>query len=90
MAGLLSKYIAPGCRVDLQVIDRTKVAEGMGERPTKAYQSQVLDILKEDRIVIAMPQEKAKLVLLSIGGEYDLYFYGDNVLYQCYARVTDR
>ena len=90
MAGLLSKYIAPGCRVDLQVIDRTKAAESMGERPTKSYQSQVLDILKEDRIEIAMPQEKAKLVLLSVGGEYDLYFYGDNVLYQCYARVTDR
>lgn len=88
MAGLVSKYIVPGCRVDLQMIAHSRSeAEA---KPGKAYQSQVLDVLSEDRIILAMPQEKAKLVLLPVGGEYDLYFYGDNVLYQCYARVTER
>ena len=90
MAGLLSKYIMPGCRVDLQGIDRTKPSHNDLETHNKTYQSQVLDILGDDRIEIAMPQEKSKLILLSVDGEYDLYFYGDNMLYQCYARVADR
>ena len=87
MANLLSKYIVPGRRVDLQAIERSPVARD-GER--KNHQSQVLDILSEDRIEIAMPMEKGKLILLPVDGEYDLYFYGENVLYQCYARVVDR
>ena len=37
-----------------------------------------------------MPMEKQKLVLLPVDGEFDLYFYSDNGLYQCYARVVDR
>lgn len=89
MAGILSKYVVPGCRVDLQAINRTK-AGSQGNEQQKVHTSQVLDIISEDRIEIAMPMEKAKLILLPIDGEYDLYFYGDNVLYQCYARVADR
>lgn len=88
MANLLSKYIIPGHRVDLQAIERSPVVRDDGKR--KYHQSQVLDILSEDRIEIAMPMEQSKLILLPIDGEYDLYFYGDNVLYQCYARVADR
>lgn len=88
MANLLSKYIIPGRRVDLQAIERSPVSKNGEGR--KSHQSQVLDILSEDRIEIAMPMEKSKLILLPVDGEYDLYFYGENVLYQCYARVVDR
>ena len=88
MPNLLSKYVVPGCRVDLQAIDRFK--ENTGGVEHKSYQSQVIDVLSEDRIEISMPTEKTKLILLPIDGEYDLYFYSDNGLYQCYARVVDR
>lgn len=88
MPNLLSKYVIPGCRVDLQVIDRFK-GKGNGEE-RKSYQSQVIDVLSEDRLEIAMPMEKTKLILLPLDGEYDLYFYSANGLYQCYARVVDR
>ena len=64
MANLLSKYIVPGRRVDLQAIERSPVARD-GER--KNHQSQVLDILSEDRIEIAMPMEKGKLILENFG-----------------------
>ncbi len=37
-----------------------------------------------------MPIENGKLILLPVDGEYDMYFYGDNVVYQCNARVVDR
>lgn len=89
MANLISKYVVPGCRVDLQAIQRSTSSEEI-EGPRRSHQSQVLDILSEDRIEISMPMEKSKLILLPVDGEYDLYFYSDNGLYQCYARVVDR
>ncbi len=94
MANLLSKYVVPGCRVDLQAIERFKdlSQDGAGDtgESRKTYQSQVIDVLTEDRIEISMPMEKSRLVLLPVDGEYDLYFYSDTGLYQCYARVVDR
>lgn len=94
MANLLSKYVVPGCRVDLQTIDRSKerirdktANSGEGR---KSYQSRVIDVLSEDRVEISMPMEQSKLILLPVDGEYDLYFYSDSGLYQCYARVVDR
>ena len=89
MANLISKYVVPGCRVDLQAIQHSTSSEEI-EGPRRSHQSQVLDILSEDRIEISMPMEKSKLILLPVDGEYDLYFYSDNGLYQCYARVVDR
>lgn len=94
MANLLSKYIVPGCRVDLQAIERSKGylkgdSDDSGEK-RKNYQSQVIDVLSEDRVEIAMPMEKSKLILLPVDGEFDLYFYSDSGLYQSYARVVDR
>lgn len=90
MANLLSKYVVPGGRVDLQTIDRSKENASDSSEGRKSYQSQVIDVLSEDRIEISMPMEKTKLILLPVDGEYDLYFYSDNGLYQCYARVVDR
>lgn len=94
MANLLSKYVFPGCRVDLQEIvhsetdetdDRDEIKTG-----TRGYQSKVIDIISEDRIEITMPMEKSKVVPLPVDGEYDLYFFTESGLYQCYARIVDR
>ena len=90
MANLLEKYVVPGCRVDLQTIDRSKDRIRAKSEERKSYQSQVIDVLSEDRVEIAMPMEKSKLILLPVDGEYDLYFYSDKGLYQCYARIVDR
>lgn len=97
MANLLSKYVVPGCRVDLQEMDHLELSEtdevDSGEETrtgSKGYQSKVLDILSEDRLEILMPMEKSKIIPLPVDGEYDLYFFTDSGLYQCYARVADR
>ena len=55
MANLLSKYVVPGCRVDLQEIEHTELDDEMDEGYTlrtagRGYQSKVLDILSEDKI----------------------------------------
>ncbi|MCH5250705.1 MAG: flagellar brake protein [Lachnospiraceae bacterium] len=85
---VLSKYIEPGNRIQLQKIMRLKEEEDDGHR--KTYDSQVIDIISDDRIEISMPFEKTKLVLLPVDGEYNLFFYTNSGLYQCYARVVDR
>lgn len=97
MANLLSKYVIPGCRVDLQEIEHLEMDEieetdGSEEIRTgsKGYQSKVLDVLSEDRLEILMPMDKSKIIPLPVDGEYDLYFFTDSGLYQCYARIADR
>lgn len=94
MADLLSKYVIPGSRVDLQAIARTKESyqgkDNGNNEGRKSYQSQVIDVISDDRVEIAMPMEKTKLILLPVDAEFDLYFYTDGGLYQCYARVVDR
>ena len=87
MGIILSKYIAPGSRIELQ---RTKRYRSTDEEKNKVYVSQVVDIISDDRIEIAMPMEKTKLILLPVDVEYDLYFFTANGLYQCHARVVDR
>ena len=74
MANLLEKYVVPGCRVDLQAIDRSKDNRREKSEGHKTYQSQVIDVLSEDRIEISMPMEKSKLILLPVDCEFDLYF----------------
>ena len=87
MGIILSKYIAPGSRIELQ---KTKRYRSDNSEKNKVYASQVVDIISDDRIEISMPMEKTKLILLPVDVEYDLYFFTPNGLYQCYARVVDR
>lgn len=86
MSGILSKYVVPGGEVELKAIGREQ--EDSSRR--KTHRSQLLKVLTENRVEVAMPIEGGKLILLPVDGEYDMYFYGDNVVYQCNARVTDR
>lgn len=88
MSGILSKYVAPGGAVELRAIDREREPEDSRQR--KSHRSQMLRVLTENRVEVAMPIVDGKLILLPVGGEYDMYFYGDNVVYQCNARVADR
>lgn len=83
---ILSKYISPGNKIQLQKILRIK--EDNEER--KVYDSQVIDIISDDRIEVSMPFVQSKLVLLPVDGEYNVFFYTQGGLYQCSARVADR
>lgn len=84
---MLSKFITPGCKVELQAVNR--INEENNEAAKKVYLSKVHDILSEDRMEIIMPMEQTKLILLPVDGEYDAIFYGNN-LYQCFLRIIDR
>ncbi len=85
---LLSKYIAPGSKIELEAIDRVLQEDGSYQR--KKFDSKVVDIIDEDRLEILMPMEQTKLVLLPVNGEYDIHFFTTKGLFQCLARVVNR
>ncbi len=85
---MLSKYVLPGNRVEIQAVERVRPADD-NERK-KVYSSQVRDILSEDQLEIFMPMEKTKMILLPVNTEFDLYFYTQSGLFQCFATIIDR
>ena len=85
---MISKFIKVGDKIELQAVERT--AEDRGTGMEKIYNSTVQEILTEDTLEITMPMEKTKLILLPVDSEYDLVFYGEGGLYQCFARIIDR
>lgn len=89
---MLSQLIKPGDKIELQRVSRIRYNEDEEEaaKRRKVYHSAVSEILSEDRLEITMPIEKAKLRLLEIDSEYDVYFFSESGLYQCFARVIDR
>ncbi len=82
---MLSKFITLGNKIELQAVDR-----GGEDSQPKIYHSSVHDILSEDSLEIVMPMEQTKLILLPVDSVYDLVFYCENGLYQCFARIVDR
>lgn len=88
MSDILSKYALPGGEIELRAIGSELEPEDSRQR--KTYRSRVLKILTGRRLEIGMPIENGKLILLPVGGEYDMYFFGNNIVCQCTARVVDR
>ena len=85
---MLSNYIVPRNRVEIQAVEKVRPADE-NERK-KVYISQIRDILSDDQIEILMPMEKSKVILLPVNTEFDMYFYTQAGLYQCFATVVDR
>lgn len=83
---MLSKYVFPGDKIELQAVNRVKKED----EEKKVYTTRVYDVLTDDRLEIIMPMEKTKLILLPIDGEYDVCFYTSLGLYQCFTRIIDR
>lgn len=86
MNNMLTNFIEPGNKVEIQMVDQQKQRE---ETPA-TYISQIQDILSENQMEIIMPMEKTKLILLPVDREYNLVIYAGTNLFQCFARVIDR
>ena len=86
---MLTDLVMDGDKVELQSMDRHMNSEDE-EKKTKVYTTKVYTVLTDDRVEIMMPMEKTKLILLPVDGVYDLCFYTQKGLYQCYARIYDR
>lgn len=85
---MLSNIITLGDKIELQEMEHSIATTP--DQPKKIYNSTVHDILSEDTLEITMPMEQTKLILLPVDQEYDLVFYGNTGLFQCFARIIDR
>ena len=85
---MISELVKPGQVVDLR--SASPDTDKHLEDAKKIYRTKIFDILSEDQLEVLMPMEKSRLILLPVNGEFDLCFFTDNGLYQCFARVIDR
>ncbi len=85
---MLTKYVTPGEKVELNIISGSM--SNHLDFVKKTYLTQVYEVLSDDSLQILMPIEKAKLILLPMDEEYDFYFYTVSGLFHCTARITDR
>jgi c-di-GMP-binding flagellar brake protein YcgR len=83
---MISELITLGDKLELKKL-KTRTSE---EDTDKIYVSQLLDISQDDKLNIAMPIEKGRIIPLSIGDKYSVRFYTNKGLYQCKAVITDR
>ncbi len=81
---MVTNVIRVGDKIDLI---QTNVAEGDDNR---VYKSQVYDVVGEEQLKIAMPQEKGKLLLLHLESVYRMQFVSETGLYECKGKVVDR
>ena len=86
---MLSRFVEEGSKIELRTLQRGLEEKG-AESTAKVYQSRVLQILSEDTLEISMPMEQTRLILLPVDSEYDMIFFEENSLYQCFARIIDR
>lgn len=82
---MISKFIGPGNKVEIQMIDKEN-----SENANTVYITRIHDIISDDQLELVMPMEKTKLILLPVDYEYNIVFYGQTGPYQCMAKVIDR
>lgn len=86
---MLEQYVELGQRIELESVTRI-MADGEAQQLRKVYSSKVYDILSDERLEIVMPYEQRRLILLPIDSEYTMYFYSENGILECRAKIVDR
>lgn len=85
---MTTKGLSIGQKIELTRYAGRASQELNGKKQT--YVSQLLDLKENNRLVIAMPMEGARMVLLDVGDRYNMYFYTPAGLYYCIAQVSGR
>ncbi len=85
---MIDKLLTIGEKIEL----RPHESKGKTEDAEQAriFLSQLLDVVEESKIRIAMPTENGRLVILEEGNLYELVFFTEKGMYQCVARVEAR
>lgn len=85
----VSEVINPGDKIDIRLTQQLEQAPENG-RFSKLYRSKVLDIMENGNIVISMPSEAGKLILLPLGVRLEFMFYSMGSLYRATGQVLER
>jgi len=82
---MLEKYISLGDKIEIKKLTALGVEE---EGPYRL--SNVLEIIDDGHVGIAMPIERGSLIPMDVGDRYRLCFYGKSGLYQSKGIVSER
>lgn len=86
---MLSDIITIGDKVEIRILQEVLRGYEVSEK-AHIFKSQLHDIISEDEIVLAMPMEAAKVILLPMDVRYDVCFFTKKGLYNCTATIKDR
>ena len=87
-ASMIEKFISPGDKLEMKSAQDVVLPDGT--EGTKLYKSTVYDVTDDGKILIVMPMEKAKMVLLPIEGEYEVCFFSHGGMYNANIRIVGR
>ncbi len=86
---MLNDFVVPGDRIEMVELLKEGQLGTEGYKKRK-YKSRVLALLTESLMEVEVPLESASGNFLEDGSEYDLSFYTEKGMYQCYGRARDR
>ena len=84
----LDSILRPGDKIDVRSVSAINRAERTGEK-VSVMASQVLDFVG-DNVVIAMPYDMGRMILLDVGITYEMVFYTSKGLYRAMGQVASR
>jgi len=85
---MIQKVLRAGDRVELRRL--AAVTKEQLDHGTRLYVSQLLEIVDDTRIHIAVPIDDGHMVALEIGGRFDTRFITANGVYACKTEVVNR
>ena len=85
---MIEKFISPGDKLEMKSTQEVTLPDGT--EGVKLYKTSVFDVLDDGKIMIVMPMEKSKMVLLPIDGEYEVCFFSHGGMYNANIRIIDR
>ena len=83
---MLRKVLKVGDKIELKSVNHPKSSDGQA----KVYKSQVLDILDDYRMNIAVPIESGHFVPLEVGATYEMSFLTISGLFMCKCEIKNR
>ena len=87
-ASMIEKFISPGDKLEMRSVQEVTLPDQTVG--VKLYKSTVYDVSEDGKIMMVMPMEKAKMVLLPVEGEYEVCFFSHGGMYNANVRVVDR
>lgn len=85
---MIEKFISAGDKIEMK--STVDVVLPDGTKGIRLYKTSVYDVLDDGRLEIVMPMEHSRLVLLPVGGEYDVCFFSHGGMYKADVRIVDR
>ncbi len=82
------KNLSIGTKIEIKPIRKNIISSN--EFVNVKYYSQVLDMTDDDTIIISMPVNKGKIVLLSDSYIYELSYHTKGGIFKCQAKIIDR